>query len=379
MYLFLFSYSSLLLTFYYFCVMKQSVIPILSINGSDSTGRSGIQADIGTIRNLGGYAVSAVTSLTIQNSNGIEYVEEMSPELVVGQVRSVYREFRPKAVKVGWLDNPETIRRVRDEIIGCGNIVCSPVVLSSKGDSLMGESSIRAFMHYLIPHAKLLVVKAQDAEFMLGMRIETNEDMMQAARLFCEKGTEWVLLRGGLHAEGRVTALLYADDYARFFSSINVEGWRRHGVGGSYSTAMATRLAFGEPMETAIKKAHEYLHSQIVYAIDSQDCGIRPQEIYNKFQSLIVHQCRQHHDVYYYADQLAITTRYLAQVTKMVVGKTPKQVIDDYLMEQVRNYLKNTTWSVQEISNGLGFSSPVLFARFVRKYAGKSPRQLRNG
>lgn len=359
--------------------MKHAIIPILSINGSDSTGRSGIQADIITIKNLGGYAVSAVTSLTIQNSEGIEYVEEMAPELVVGQVRSVYREFRPKAVKIGWLNNAETIRQVRDEIVGCRNIVCSPVIMSSKGERLMGSASVRAFMRYLIPCAKLLVIKIIDAEIMLNMKIATNDDMVQAAKRFCDEGAEWVLLRGGLHAEGRVSALLYAENCVQFFSSYNVEGWQRHGVGGSYSTALATRLAMEDKMEVAIKKAHEYLHTQIVYSVDTKGYGIRPQEIYNKFQSLIIHNYREHHDVSFYADKLAVTTRYLSQITKVVVEKTPKQMVDEYLLFQVINHLKNTTLSVQEISNNLGFSSPILLARFVRKYEGKTPREIRNG
>lgn len=92
---------------------------ILCINGSDSMGHSGIQADIRTIKDLGGYAVTAVTSVTVQNHTGIRAVHELPSELVAGQIRAIYEEVRPNAVKVGMICDPHTIRIVRDEIVGC--------------------------------------------------------------------------------------------------------------------------------------------------------------------------------------------------------------------------------------------------------------------
>lgn len=92
--------------------------PLLCINGSDSMGNSGIQADIRTIKDFGGHAVTAVTSVTIQNSQGIVDILPLNAELVKGQVKAVCDEMHPEVVKVGMINDPETIREVRQEIVG---------------------------------------------------------------------------------------------------------------------------------------------------------------------------------------------------------------------------------------------------------------------
>lgn len=351
---------------------------ILSINGSDSTGMSGIQADIKAIKDLGGYALTAITSVTVQNKLGISLVNEMPTDTVIGQIRAVYEDYHPKAVKIGMVNNAETIRKIRDEIIGCRNIVCSPVIISSGGAMLMNEESIRAFRQYLLPCARLLVTKSEEAELVLSRKINTDADMIEAAREIHSEGVEYVLLRGSHHTEGRITTLLYAYGEARFFSSYNIEGWKRHGVGGAFSTSLATRLALGDTIDEALANAHEYLHNQIVYSVESGDYGVRPQEIYNKYMSLIVQHYRNNHDVTFYADRLSITTRYLAQITKTVVSKSPKEIIDEYLLLQSKNMLQNTSLSIKEISDALGFSSPILFSRFIRQKEGATPKELRN-
>lgn len=352
---------------------------VLSINGSDSTGRSGVQADIKVVKDMGGYAMTAITSVTIQNSQGITYVDELPTDVVVGQVRAVYDDCLPKAVKVGMLNDADCIRRIRDEIVGCRNVVCSPVILSANGKHLMNDEAVRAYRRHLLPVARLLVMKSQDAEVVLGMSIRTDADLEEAARRLHEEGAQCVMLRGSQHTLGRLTALLFADGRTRFFSSYNVEGWQRHGVAASVSMALAVRLAKGDSIDDAVLHAHEYLHNQIVYSVDSEDYGVRPQELYNKFLSLVVQYHQTNHDVAFYADRLAITARYLAQITQLVAGKSPKRIIDDHLLRQSRNLLQNTTMSIQEVSDALGFSSPILFTRFIKQREGISPRQWRKG
>lgn len=352
-------------------------IPILSINGSDSTGKSGIQEDIKVVKDLGGYALSAITSITVQNSQGITLVNELPTDVVIGQVRAVYGDCRPKAVKIGMVNGVETIKCIRDEIIGCQNIVCSPIIFSSDNTRLMDNDSVNAYRHYLLPVTKLLVMKSHEAEIILDMKITTDAEMVDAAKQLHEEGAEFVLLRGSCHTEGRVTALLYANGEEHFFSSYNIYGWQQHGVAGSSSMALAVRLAMGDDINTALRNAHEYLHNQIVYSVESDNYGIRPQELYNKLLSLIVQHHRSNHEVAFYADRLAITPRYLAQVTRTVASKSPKQIIDEYLLLQSKNLLQNTSMSIQEISDSLNFSSPILFTRFVKQHEGVSPRELR--
>lgn len=371
---------------------------ILCINGSDSTGQSGIQADIKTARDMGGYAVTAVTSVTVQNHDKIAQVHELPAELVVGQVKAVYDDLRPKAVKVGMINNADAIRSISDIIVGGRRVVCSPGILSSHGGCLMSSESLAAFRSHLLPICTLLILKCTDAEILLGRQINNDADMTDAARTLCDMGAEWVLLRGGTHTEGRINALLYGNGFTRFFSSINIDGWRRHGVGGALSTAIAVRLAAGDDVPDAIRTAHEYIHNQVVYqrvkGLEGQtpltqprinetcpsDPDPRPRlgELYNTFLSLVADNYCTAHDVQFYADRMAITPRYLSQITNAVAGKSPKQIIDSHLIDEIDRRLIATSANIQELSLTFGFSSQVMFAKFFKSKHGISPTRFRD-
>lgn len=362
---------------------------ILCINGSDSMGHSGIQADIRTIKDLGGYAVTAVTSVTVQNHSGIRAVHELPSALVSGQIRAIYEEVRPNAVKVGMICDPDTIRIVRDEIVGCPHIVCSPVILAANGGCLMSNDAIHAFCHDLLPICSLLMLKCIDAEIVLGRRITTDDDMLRAAQELQERGAQWVLLRGGTYLEGHINALLKGPaetdlsassaqgGHQQFFSSVNIEGWQRHGVGGTLSTAIATRLSLGDDLPLAVSRAHDYLHNQVVFTSAETSVCLRPNDLYNHFLSLLAAHYREAHDVAFYADQLSISTRYLSQITSAVCGQSPKQVIDNYLLKESEQLLMSTSLTIQEISHTLGFSSQMVFAKFYKTKRGCSPSDYR--
>lgn len=353
---------------------------ILCINGSDSMGHSGLQADIRTVRDLGGSSVTVVTSVTMQNSRGISHIHELSPGLVIGQVRAVYEELHPAAVKVGMVNNAETIMQLHHEIVGCRNIVCSPVILSSSGARLMDDDAIHAYVRHLLPICRLLIIKCVDAEIVLGHAISTDADMRFAAREFHQMGAEWVLLRGGVYAKGRINALLSPPDAAQsqFFSSVNVEGWQRHGVGGTLSTAVATRLAYGDDVAGAISHAHSYLHSQVVYT-SAHPSSLQPHNLYNRFMSLLSDNYSTSHSVAYYAKQLSISTRYLSHITNTVSGSSPKQVIDSYLLQKGEQLLASTTLTIQQVSDLLGFSSQATFAKFFQAKKNLTPTAYRAG
>ena len=354
------------------------MIPVLSITGSDSTGGAGVQADIRTISAMGGYALSVITSIAVQNAGGIHSVHHVPFEIVLGQLNSIFDDLMPKAVKVGLINDVETIRNLRNEIIGCKAIVCDPGIVSSHGICLMSREAISAFRRYLLPESTLLVLRCNEAELLLNTKIRSTDDMMKAAEELINDGAKWVMLRGGDLNDNRLTALVYGEGKHKFFTSYNIEGWQRHGVGGALSTAIATRLAFGDDMPTAIRNAHDYIHSQVVYNVFSDERNPRPAELYNEFLSLIADNYCQAHDVAYYADKLAITARYLSQVTRTMVDKSPKQIIDDYLLQEIEILLASTTLTIQEISDKLGFSSQVLLSKFYRSKRGIAPKEFRS-
>ena len=350
---------------------------VLCINGSDSMGHAGIQGDVRTIKDLGGYAVTVVTAVTIQNSMGITGIHQLPAELVLGQVKAVYEEMLPHAVKVGMIDNAETIRAIGQEILACPNIVCSPVILASHGGLLMSNDSLVAYRQHLFPICKLLIIKCTDAEILLGRRISTDADMAEAATLLNQMGPQWILLRGGTFAKGRINALLSGPDCRKFFSSVNIEVCQRHGVGGTLSTAIAARLAQEDDVPTAITNAHNYMHSQVVYA-SAQPQSLQPHNLYNQFMTLLSEHYTKAHDVSFYAVHLSISTRYLWQITNTICGRSPKQVIDDYLVQECEQLLSSTSLTIQQISLQLGFSSQISFAKFFKARKGCSPTAYRD-
>ncbi len=342
-------------------------VPILSINGSDSTGQAGIGADIQTIAALGGYAVSAVSCVG-------DY--PLPPDTVLKQVGDIISTLHPKAIKVGLVTDSETVRRLRDEVIACRRLVVAPGIFDADCKPMVSDDVVEATKRHLVPEALLLMLRCRDAEKMLGISIRTDDDMLEAARLLHEMGAEWVLLRGARHIKGRLIALLYGQNKTRFFSSYNTEGWQKHGVAGALSAAITTRLGMGDDVPTAVRNAHDFIHSQVVYA-KPDETGGRSIDIYNRFVSLVAEHYRTAHDVAFYADRLCITTRYLSGVTDKVVGKSPKQIIADYIMSEAKTFLDTTCLTIQEIADRLGFSSQVLFCKFFKSQEKTSPSNYR--
>ena len=355
-----------------------SLVPILTITGSDGAGVVGIQADIRTISALGGYALTAITSVTTHDENGATSINDIPPEMIIGQVRAVVKEWHPKVTKIGLVRDVHTIKVLKKEIVASQKIVLVPGIFSSDGNQIIPDDAVAAIKKYLLPMATLLILRCNEAEKMLNILIKTDDDMIKAAQIFVNMGAESVMLRASKHSDGLLTALLYEKDTAHFFTSHNTEGWQRHGVGGALSSAIATRLAFGDDITTALDKAHDYMHKQVVYAVKERVQHSRKTVIYNKLMSILAENYNKSHDVRFYADKMCISTRYLSKVTNDVVGISPKQIILDYVMKEAKILLESTNFNIQEISDRLGFSSQSRFSSFFMKYEKCTPSDYRS-
>lgn len=234
-------------------------------------------------------------------------------------------------------------------------------------------------MKHLLPLSNLLILKVREAEIMLGRTISSDEQMLQAAMELHALGAGAVLLRGGHVIDNYLTALLYDGEKHSFFTSRNTSGWQRHGVSGAMTSAIAVRYAMGDSTEQAVANAHSYVHSRIVYAVSPSKgtYTMRPADIYNNFLSLLAAHYTKAHDVVYYASMLCVSPRYLQYITDKVVGRSPKQIISDYLMQESRSMLMCTRLTIQEIAIRLGFSSQAQFARFFAKGQGIAPQAYR--
>jgi len=285
----------------------------LTITGSDSTGGSGVQADIKTISELGGYAMSAITSITVQTTLGIQQFYDVPATIVAGQIDAVMNDFEPEVVKIGLIRREDTL----DVIVKAlqkyrpRHVILDTVVLSSRGDTLISREMLEAISHQLVPLCTL-VIKKDDGSM--------------------------------------------------------------HGLSNRYASAVAVFLSQGLSPDEAESKAKAYINTQVVKASDLQG---RSSELYNELIDAIMEHHREASDVRFYAELLNVSSRYLAQVTRRISGKSPKAIIDDYLIHEIELQLKSTDNTVQEIAYRFGFSSQAHFTKFFKKLKGVSPTEYR--
>lgn len=359
--------------------MNSHLPAVLSISGSDSTGKVGIGADVRTISALGGRAFVAVTSVTTHVANDVFETHDLAAQVVSDQIDVAFSESSPKAVKVGMVRSPQTISVLPHYLSVIPNRVMVPSIFDSAGRRILSPQALELWKECLLPLSTLLILRVCEAEEMLGHRIATDESMLQASKDLRAMGAGSVMLRCANIRDGYLTSLLLHEEGHQFFSSRNTSWWQRHGVFGALSSAIATRLAFGDTTEKAVSNAHSYIHSRVVYAVSPSrgNAALRPADIYNNFLSLLVGNYTQAHDVAFYAGRLCVSPRYLQNITDKMVGRSPKQVISDYLIQEACSMLHGTRLTIQEIGQHLGFSSQSQFTRFFINEKGISPQSYR--
>ncbi len=238
---------------------------ILSIAGSDCSGGAGIQADIKTISALGGYAASAITAITVQNTLGIKAVHNLPTEIVRGQIEAVMDDLRPQAVKIGMIDETILVRTIADCLwkYRPRYVVYDPVMVSSSGHKLMTEGAIRAIKEELFPHTTLITPNLNEAAVLTGQILTTPQEMEQAAKELSHAFCTAVLIKGG-HLPGKeMCDVLYVDEHSYIYIGEKIQSKNLHGTGCTLSSAIATLLAQGHPMNEAVKKAKAYISQAI--------------------------------------------------------------------------------------------------------------------
>lgn len=292
--------------------MKQTET-ILTITGSDGTGGSGVQADIRTISAMGVQAVSAITSVTVQNSLGIQEFFELPVTVVKGQIEAVVNDVQPQVVKVGLLRSVELVDAVVDMLLKyCPRyVVYDPIVRSSKGEELMSAEVVAAVKERLVPLCSYVV--------------ERKEQPV-------------------------------------------------HGHGNLFASAVCVGLSKGESLSEAVEHARDYVRS---LPLPDGDGAGRSGELYAAFMENVERFFHCYSDVAFYSEQLNVSPRYLAQVTRRIVHRSPKAIIEERLVEEVVRELTNTRKSLKQIAAKLGFSSQAHLTRFFRKQKGMTPSKYR--
>ena len=290
---------------------------ILTITGSDGTGGSGVQADIRFISSLGGTAASAVTSITVQNTLGIQEFYDLPVGVVRQQIEAIINDLQPQVVKIGLLRRTDHVEMVAGVLrkYRPRHVVYAPVLTSTKGEQLVSPTVFKAIEQQLLP--------------------------------LC-------------------TVVLAPTDLPA--------GERRHGHANQLGSAVAYYLSLGETDGEAMRHAQAYLRQ---LPADYAEGSGRTEELYNQFMDAVERHFSHYADVSFYAEQVNVSPRYLGQVTRRIAGRSPKAIIDERITNEIAALLSTTGKPLKEIAQLLGFSSQSHLSRFFRQRKGLSPTEFR--
>ena len=239
---------------------------VLIIAGSDSSGGAGVQADIKTVTALGGYASSAVTAVTVQNTQGVTGVHAIPDDVIAAQIQAVLSDIGTDAIKTGMLGSAALVEQVaetRDTLAKATPCIVDPVMVASSGDQLISEDTAEAIRTQLLPRASLLTPNAPEAAVLAGGTIEDIDDQRAAADELLEMGAKAVLVKGG-HLEGpQIIDLLATRNGVRLFTRPRIQTRHTHGTGCTLASGIAALMAQGLGLDRAVEMAGDYLHEAI--------------------------------------------------------------------------------------------------------------------
>ena len=242
---------------------------VLTIAGSDSGGGAGIQADIKTITVNGGYAMSAVTALTAQNTLGVRAISEVEPSFLKEQIDSVFEDIFPDSIKIGMIPSENLINTASQRLrfYNAKNIVVDPVMVATSGSRLINTNALYALTENLFPLATLITPNVPEAEALSGFKINAENDFKRIARYLGDKYGCAVLLKGG-HRNNDANDLLYSKGEFQWFNGKRIDNPNTHGTGCTLSSAIAVNLAKGFSVEQSVKKAKEYISAALLNGIN---------------------------------------------------------------------------------------------------------------
>jgi hydroxymethylpyrimidine/phosphomethylpyrimidine kinase len=235
---------------------------VLIVAGSDSGGGAGIQADIKTVTALDGYAMTAITALTAQDTLGVHGVVPVDPAFIRQQMELCLADIGADAIKTGMLHDSAVIDAVADTVERLAPraaFVVDPVMIAKGGAKLLRDEAIDAVRKRLAPLATVMTPNTEEATALAGIAIASTRDMERAGQAILALGCGAVLMKGGHLAGPMVHDLLVERSGVARFESPRVETRSTHGTGCTLASAIATGLAQGLDLVTAIRRARAYV------------------------------------------------------------------------------------------------------------------------
>lgn len=243
---------------------------VLTIAGSDSGGGAGIQADLKTFQELDAYGMSVLTAITAQNTLGVHGVYPLDAEAVKAQLDAVLSDIGVDAVKTGMLFDAEIIYTVANTLqqFQVKNLVIDPVMVAKGGQALLKDEAVNALRKALLPLATVVTPNIPEAVKLSGMeKIETLQEMEQAARMIHEMGPRYVVVKGGHLKDKESTDLVFDGESFTYLPADRIDTKHTHGTGCTFSAAIAAGLAKGDKVLDAIKTAKSFITCAIQHAL----------------------------------------------------------------------------------------------------------------
>jgi hydroxymethylpyrimidine/phosphomethylpyrimidine kinase len=242
---------------------------VLIVAGSDSGGGAGIQADIKAVTALGGFAMTAITALTAQNTLGVHGVLPIPPDFIRQQIAVVMQDIGADVIKMGMLGDSATIAAVCDALADHAPgvpVVVDPVMVAKGGHHLLAGDAVDILRRRLLPLATVITPNLPEAEALTGLTITTEAQMRDAAQALLSLGAPAVLLKGGHLPSDTVTDLLATRDGIEAFSAPRIQTQHTHGTGCTTASAIAAGLAQSLGLRDSVRRARAYVRAAIAGA-----------------------------------------------------------------------------------------------------------------
>jgi hydroxymethylpyrimidine/phosphomethylpyrimidine kinase len=236
---------------------------ILSIAGSDPSGGAGIQADIKTITALGGYAMAAVTALTVQDTHQIYDTLPTPAPFVEQQICTIVDDIGADVIKIGMLCNIEILKTVVKCLKQYTDIpvILDPIILSSSGHPLLDEAALDYMKEALFPLCHLITPNIPEAATLTGLPEAISLEKMHETGISLKRfKPHAILIKGGHLNLDDVCDLLLLEDKQSLFTSPRINTLHTHGTGCTLASAIATGIAQGLTLDKAVRRAHDYVH-----------------------------------------------------------------------------------------------------------------------
>ena len=235
---------------------------VLIIAGSDSSGGAGIQADIKAVTMLGGYAMTVVTAITVQDTRGVHGVWPVPLEAVLGQMKVTLADIGADVIKTGMLGSAQLVEAIAEALARQAPLtprVIDPVMVATSGDRLVDERAVGAIRSELVPRARLVTPNAPEAEILTGKPVENLDGQRRAADRLLELGAHGALVKGG-HIGGKlIHDVLQTTTGEWIFEGPRIDTTSTHGTGCTLASAIAALLAQGRSVPDAVEEGRAYL------------------------------------------------------------------------------------------------------------------------